>query len=180
MHSKNEIPGMIPPSPWVVRCAERLPAGGTILDLACGTGRHARYLAGRGHAVCAVDRDAAAIATLGVIPGIQAECLDLEGGDWPLAGRRFDGIVVTNYLWRARLDDLLALVSPGGVLIYETFMLGNEAYGKPSNPGFLLRPGELREWVKAAGLRELDFIEGYVEQPKPAMRQAICAVRDRG
>lgn len=169
---------MIPPSPWVVRCAERLPASGDVLDLACGGGRHARYLAARGHAVCAVDRDAALIESLRDVPGLRAECLDLEGDVWPLAGRRFDGIVVTNYLWRPRLPDLLAMLTPGGVLIYETFMLGNEAYGKPSNPDFLLHAGELRTWARDAGLRELDFTEGYVDRPKPAMRQAICAIRD--
>lgn len=126
----------------------------------------------------AVDRDADAIAGLQGVAGIRAVQLDLEGDDWPLAGRQFAGVVVTNYLWRPRLPDLLALLAPGGVLIYETFMLGNEAYGKPSNPDFLLRPGELREIAKAAGLREIDFAEGYVDSPKPAMRQAICAVRD--
>ena len=103
---------------------------------------------------------------------------DLEGDSWPLLGMRFAGIVVTNYLWRPRFADVLALLAPGGVLIYETFMLGNEAYGKPSNPEFLLRPGELREVIKAAGLREIAFEEGLTATPKPAMRQAICAVRD--
>jgi SAM-dependent methyltransferase len=176
--SLNAIPPILPPSPWVVRHAGRLPKVGEILDLACGSGRHARYLAGLGHAVTAVDRDAEAISGLAGVAGIRAVQLDLEGDDWPLAGRQFAGIVVTNYLWRARLPDLLALLAPGGVLIYETFMLGNEAYGKPSNPDFLLRPGELREIAKAAGLREIDFVEGFVDSPKPAMRQAICAVRE--
>lgn len=125
-----------------------------------------------------VDRDAGAISSLQGVAGIRATQLDLEGADWPLAGRQFAGIVVTNYLWRPRLPDLLALLAPGGVLIYETFMLGNETHGKPSNPDFLLRPGELRELAKAAGLREIEFVEGYVDRPKPAMRQAICAVRE--
>lgn len=131
-----------------------------------------------GYAVHAVDRDAAAIANLAGCSGIETGLLDLEGDLWPLAGRCYAGIVVTNYLWRPRLNDLLALLEPGGVLIYETFMLGNEAYGKPSNPDFLLRPGELREIAAGAGLREVAFAEGYVDSPKPAMRQAICAVRD--
>lgn len=148
-----------------------------MLDLACGSGRHARYLAGLGHPVVAVDRDAGAIAGLQGWPGIVAELHDLEAETWPLAGRLFAGIVVTNYLWRPRLPDVLALFAPGGVLIYETFMLGNEAYGKPSSPAFLLEPGELRRIVAAAGLREIEFVEGYVETPKPAMRQAICALR---
>jgi SAM-dependent methyltransferase len=149
-----------------------------VLDLACGSGRHARFLAGKGYAVHAVDRDAAAIDSLRGAERISAAQCDLEGADWPLAGRSFAGIVVTNYLWRPRLPDVLALLAPGGVLIYETFMLGNEAYGKPSNPEFLLRPGELREIVAAAGIREIAFEEGYAASPKPAMRQAICAVRD--
>jgi SAM-dependent methyltransferase len=148
-----------------------------VLDLACGSGRHARYLAGLGHPVVAVDRDAGAIAGLQGWPGIVVESHDLEAETWPLAGRLFAGIVVTNYLWRPRLPDVLALLAPGGVLIYETFMLGNEAYGKPSSPAFLLEPGELRRIVAAAGLREIEFVEGYVETPKPAMRQAICALR---
>lgn len=162
----------------MVRHAGRFPKTGEILDLACGSGRHARYLAGLGYALVAVDRDAEAISGLQGIAGIRATQSDLEGADWPLAGRQFAGIVVTNYLWRPRLPDLLTLLAPGGVLVYETFMLGNEAYGKPSNPDFLLRPGELREFAKAAGLREIEFVEGYVDRPKPAMRQAICAVRE--
>lgn len=149
-----------------------------MLDLACGNGRHARLLAGMGFAVSAVDRNFEAILELQDVPGICAMPLDLEGDDWPLAGQAFDGIVVTNYLWRPRLPDVLALLAPGGVLIYETFMLGNEAYGKPSSPAFLLRAGELREIAQAAGLREIAFEEGYTASPKPAMRQAICAVRD--
>jgi SAM-dependent methyltransferase len=174
----NAISPILPPSSWVVRHAGKLPKAGEILDLACGSGRHARYLAGLGYAVIGVDRDAGAISGLQGVAGIRATQLDLEGAEWPLAGRQFAGIVVTNYLWRPRLPDLLALLAPGGVLIYETFMLGNETYGKPSNPDFLLRPGELREVAKAAGLREIEFVEGYVDRPKPAMRQAICAVRE--
>jgi SAM-dependent methyltransferase len=148
-----------------------------MLDLACGSGRHARLMARCGHPVLAVDRDAGALAALAGVSGVTVLAADLEGPEWPLAGERFAGIVVTNYLWRPRLADLCALLAPGGMLIYETFMAGNEAYGKPSNPDFLLRPGELREVVRSAGLREVDFVEGPVATPKPAMRQAICAVR---
>ena len=169
---------MIPPSPWVECHIGNIRQAGPVLDLACGSGRHARLLAARGHPVLAVDRDAAALAGLQGLPGIVTACLDLEGEPWPLADRQFAGIVVTNYLWRPRLADLLALLAPGGVLIYETFMLGNEAYGKPSNPDFLLQPGELRTVAAAAGLREIAFEEGYTASPKPAMRQAICVVRD--
>lgn len=169
---------MIRPSPWLERFAEHIPANGRILDLACGRGRHARFLASRGYSVLAVDRDAVALADLQGVADVVTAQLELEGDIWPLAGRRFDGIVVTNYLWRPRLDDVFALLAPGGILIYDTFMLGNEAYGKPSNPDFLLNPGELRQRVAAAGLREVAFEEGLVALPTPALRQAICAVRD--
>ncbi len=172
------MPSMIPPSPWVVRHVQSIPARGKVLDLACGSGRHARFLAGLGYPVLAVDRDAEALAGLSTIEGITTRLLDLEGEEWPLAGQVFDGIVVTNYLWRPRLPDVLALLAPGGVLIYETFMVGNAAYGKPSNPDFLLQAGELRQLAAAAGLREVDYAEGYVASPKPAMRQAVCAIRD--
>lgn len=169
---------MIPPSPWVVRHLAQIPAAGQILDFACGSGRHARWLAAQGRNVLAVDRDRSALAGLQGLPGVTVLVADLETDDWPLAGRQFAGVVVTNYLWRPRLADVLTLLAPGGVLIYETFMVGNEAWGKPSNPDFLLRPGELRDVARTAGLRELAFEEGYVDSPKPAMRQAICAVRD--
>lgn len=156
----------------------RIPTHGQVLDLACGSGRHTRLLAAQGYRVLAVDRNLAAISELRELTGVTAQVMDLEGDDWPLAGQSFDGIVVTNYLWRPRLGELFALLRPGGVLIYETFMVGNAAYGKPSNPEFLLRPGELRERAAAAGLREIAFAEGFAERPKPAMVQAICTIRD--
>ncbi|WP_374326320.1 class I SAM-dependent methyltransferase [Azonexus sp.] len=168
---------MIRPSPWVEHYSTLLPAGGEVLDLACGNGRHARLLAEMGYRVCAVDRDALALDRLAGVPGITTSYVDLEGDVWPLVGRRFSGIVVTNYLWRARLPDLLALLLPGGVLIYETFMDGNAVYGKPSNPYFLLRPGELRAVAAAAGLLEIAYFEGYASEPKPCQRQAIVARR---
>lgn len=149
-----------------------------MLDLACGSGRHSRLLAEKNHPVLAVDRNHLALASLAGVPGVETRLLELEGESWPLQGEIFAGIVVTNYLWRPRFADLLALLAPGGVLIYETFMLGNEAYGKPSNPDFLLRSQELRELIRAARLTEIDFVEGYVDQPRPAMCQAICARRD--
>ena len=172
------MPSIIPPSPWVVRHLALVPANGQILDLACGGGRHVRLLSAQGRHVLAVDRDRSALAGLQDLPGVTVLAADLESGDWPLAGQLFAGVIVTNYLWRPRLPDICALLAPGGVLIYETFMVGNEAYGKPSNPDFLLRSEELRDVARAAGLREIAFAEGYVETPKPALHQAICAVRD--
>lgn len=165
------------PSLWVSRFASLIPAGGEVLDLACGGGRHTRLLAGLGHAVEAVDRDAARLAELALIGGVQVREADLEAGAWPYDQRRFAGIVVTNYLFRLRLPALLAALADPGVLIYETFMIGNERYGKPSNPEFLLQSQELLDWARKNGLSVLAFEEGYVDLPKPAMVQRLCAVR---
>ena len=157
------------PSAWVVRWAP-LITHGTVLDVACGRGRHARYFLARGLNVVAVDREPQDI------PGARFVCADLEDGSpWPFEGERFEGIVVTNYLHRPLLAVLEASLAEGGVLIYETFMLGNERHGRPSNPAFLLRPGELREAFRA--LRIEAFEEGPVTEPKPAMIQRLCAVR---
>ncbi|MDR2238869.1 MAG: class I SAM-dependent methyltransferase [Zoogloeaceae bacterium] len=165
-----------PPSAWVRRYAALLPAGGAVLDLACGAGRHARFLAGLGHAVEAVDRDAAALAGLAGLAGITARQADLENDPWPYADRRFAGIVVCNYLHRPLFPHLAAALAEGGVLIYETFMLGNERFGRPSNPDFLLRPDELLAAFGGA-LRTVAFEQGEVTQPKPALMQRLCAVR---
>jgi len=162
----------------VVRHLAQVSASGRILDLACGSGRHARWLVAQGRSVLAVDRDRVALAGLQGLPGVVVLAADLETDDWPLAGQRFAGVIVTNYLWRPRLSDVCALLAESGVLIYETFMVGNEAYGKPSNPDFLLHPQELRDVARAAGLREIAFEEGYTATPKPALRQAICAARE--
>ena len=145
---------------------------GTVLDIACGSGRHARFLAGLGYSVTAVDREPQAIES---VRFLQA---DLEDGrPWPLPGERFQGIVVANYLHRPLLARLLESLAPGGVLIYETFMAGNERFGKPSNPAFLLRPGEL--WEAFRGLHVIAFEQGRAAQPKPAMLQRLCAARAR-
>ena len=160
---------MIEPSAWVVRWAP-LITGGTVLDVACGGGRHASFFLGKGLKVVAVDREPQQI------PGTRFIQADLEDGSpWPLPGERFEAVVVTNYLNRPLFPRLLESLSPGGVLIYETFMLGNERFGKPSNPAFLLRPGELLEAFKELSLE--GFEEGEVAEPKPAMIQRLCAVR---
>ena len=159
----------IAPSPWVVRWAP-LIAHGTVLDVACGSGRHARAFLDRGLQATAVDRDAQ------MIPGARFIQADLEDGSpWPLAGEQFEGVVVTNYLNQKIFPEIQKSLKPGGVLIYETFMLGNERFGRPSNPEFLLRPGELLECFK--GLIVKAFEEGEVAHPKPAMIQRLCAVR---
>jgi len=163
------------PSAWVCRWAEQVPAGGRVLDVAAGGGRHARWFAARGHPVDAVDRDPAALAGLAGITGITATRADLEAGPWPYAGQTFAGIVVTNYLYRPLFPHLLAALAPGGVLIYETFAAGNEKYGRPGNPDFLLKPGELLE-VARGRLRVIAYEDAFVTEPRPAMVQRICAV----
>lgn len=167
----------LPPSSWVKRFAALVPAGGEVLDLACGAGRHAVLLAGLGYLVEAVDRDVSALAPLDAGDLIRPHVADLEGGAWPYTGRRFAGIVVTNYLYRPRLDALPAVLDTPGILIYETFMRGNEAYGKPANPDFLLSSQELLDWARRHALTVLAFEEGYVDLPKPAMVQRLCAMR---
>jgi SAM-dependent methyltransferase len=162
------------PSAWVVRWSGLVPAGGRVLDIACGNGRHARFFAGRGHPVEAVDRDPAKLAPLAGIPGISARSADLEGGQWPFPGERFAGIVVANYLHRPLFPHLLAALAAGGVLIYETFAAGNERYGRPSNPAFLLRPGELLDVVHGR-LRVIAYEDLEVSEPRPAVVQRICA-----
>jgi SAM-dependent methyltransferase len=161
------------PSAWVVRHAAFFPRGGRVLDLACGSGRHSRYLAGLGFEVVAVDRDAQALRSLAGTPGVQVREYDLEASAWPFVSERFDGIVVTNYLHRPLLPLLGASLALDGVLVYETFAQGNQCYGKPSNPQFLLLPGELL--AAARGLRVLAFEDAFVTQPKPALVQRLCA-----
>ena len=131
------------PSPWIVRFAHLVAPGARVLDVASGHGRHARFFAQRGAQVLAVDRDAAALATFAECPGVTTRAVDLETGNWPLAGQRFDAIVVVNYLHRPLFAHLRAALAPDGVLLYETFAAGNEAYGRPANPDFLLRRDEL-------------------------------------
>jgi SAM-dependent methyltransferase len=166
-----------PPSPWVRRFAPQLPAGGTLLDIAAGQGRHARLLAAAGLAVVAVDRDPDALAALRGIAGVTVVEADLESAPWPFGDRLFDVIVVTNYLWRPLMDRLARSLAPGGWLIYETFRLGNEKFGKPSNPAFLLREGELLEFARAAGLAVAAFESGTIELPRPAVVERLCARR---
>jgi SAM-dependent methyltransferase len=159
----------IPPSEWVRRWAD-LVTRGPVLDVAAGGGRHSRLFAERGLEVVAVDRDAQ------TIPGVRFVHADLESGAaWPFAGQRFAAIVVTNYLHRPLFPALEGALAEEGLLIYETFMVGNERYGRPSNPAFLLREGELLQAFRT--LAPIAFEQGYVERPKPAMIQRLCARR---
>lgn len=162
-----------PPSPWVVRWASQLAAGSTVLDVACGSGRHVRWLAEQGLRVTGVDRDAAALAGLSNLAEVLVA--DIEAGPWPVPGRQFDAVVVTNYLWRPLLPTLVEAVAPGGLLIYETFGAGHARFGRPSRPDFLLQPGELLQATQ--GLRVLGYEDGYLEPP-PRLVQRICARRE--
>ena len=176
----NDHPHQEPrsPSAWVCRFAPLIRAGGSVLDVACGGGRHARYLAGLGLRVEAVDRDPEALRGLVDVAGVTTRAADLENGRWPYAGRQFDAIVVTNYLHRPLFPHLLGGLAAHGVLLYETFATGNERYGRPTRPDFLLNPGELLEFARGR-LRVVAYENLYVEVPKPAMVQRLCAIANR-
>jgi SAM-dependent methyltransferase len=181
MTAASPAHGSEPPSSWVRRWSHLVPSRATVLDVACGAGRHMRWFASRGCTVTGVDRDAAAVAPLAGIG--ELVIADIESGPWPFSGKTFDAIVVTNYLWRERMADVMASVGVGGVLIYETFAAGNETVGKPSNPKFLLRPGELLQSV--AGLRVVAFEDGFepgfeprADVVRPCFVQRIVAIRE--
>lgn len=158
------------PSSWVLRWAS-LVTRGPLLDVACGGGRHSRFFAERGIEVVAVDREPQSM------PRVRFVQADLEEGDWPFSNERFAAIVVTNYLHRPLLPVLAASLLPDAILLYETFMLGNERYGRPSNPRFLLQPGELLD-AYGGSLRVLAFEQGRVAAPKAAVIQRLCATRE--
>jgi SAM-dependent methyltransferase len=167
---------LLTPSDWVVRWGAIIPPGERVLDVACGTGRHARWLAARGHEVDAVDRDAQALATLAGVKGVHTLCADIEGEPWPYRSGQYAGVVVTNFLHRPLFAELLDALAPNGVLIYETFAVGNERYGRPSNPDFLLRPGELLE-IARGRISVLAYEALNVETPRPAALQRMCAIK---
>jgi len=167
------MPHLIDPSSaWVMRWSAEFSRGARVLDVACGTGRNARFLAAQGFVVDAVDRDIAQFAD--PPPGVTLLQADLESSPWPYAGVKFQGIVVTRYLHRPLFPALLGALAPGGVLIYETFARGNERYGKPSNPEYLLASGELLEVVRGK-LHVLAYEEILQEDPRPALLQRISA-----
>ena len=168
------------PSAWVQRWSHLVTPGGVVLDVACGHGRHARWFHERNHPLALVDRAQAAIDSV-AIPASACEAVvaDIENGPWPFAGRQFDAVVVTNYLWRPLMPTLLASLAPGGTLIYETFTQGNETVGKPSRPDFLLKTGELL--ALCSSLRIVAFEDGFLEGAggsAPRFVQRIAAIRE--
>lgn len=160
------------PSDWVSRWLHLVPPGGTVLDVACGSGRHVREMARLGLRVTGVDRDAQAVAPLRDIAEVVVA--DLEDGPWPLEGRSFDAVVVTNYLWRPLMPRIVGSLGAGGVLIYETFASGQQTVGRPSREAFLLRSGELLQL--AEGLHVVAYEDGFLEAPERFV-QRIAAVR---
>ncbi|SEL22014.1 Methyltransferase domain-containing protein [Roseateles sp. YR242] len=181
------------PSDWLLRWPQAWARpGATALDLACGSGRHVRLLAEAGMRVTGVDRDAPALAGLKGVPSVELIEVDIEDGPWPLEGRQFDLVLVTNYLWRPLLDRVKNAVAPGGWLIYETFTDGQQTIGRPARPSFLLRPGELL--TVCTGLRVVGFEDGFLQGQAPAQGtvegntppvngryvQRVAAVRETG
>lgn len=164
------------PSPWVMQYAPLIRGHGRVLDLACGSGRHAIWLAAQGYTVDALDRDAAVMHAMVGLANIQIHVADLEAATAHQFTQQYDGIVVSRYLYRPLLPQLAQILKPGGVLIYETFMLGNAIYGKPSNPDFLLQPDELLTSY-AQTLNIVAFTQGDEQTPTPAVMQRICAVK---
>ena len=167
------------PSPWVVRFATLVSGRGDVLDIACGAGRHTRLFLARGHRVVAVDRELSGVADLAEHDRLETVETDLEDETpFALQGRRFAGVVVTNYLHRPLMPALVAAVDAAGVLIYETFAVGNERFGLPKNPDFLLRPGELLDAVRGH-LRVIAYEDLVVGEPSPAAIQRVCAIGPR-
>jgi len=164
------------PSAWILRFAGLIPAGGPVLDVACGDGRHTRFFAHRGHPVTAADIDTRTIRDLVGQPGIEILQVDLETARWPFEPGSFAGIIITNYLHRAHFAALPGTLRAGGVLLMETFAAGNERLGRPRNPDFLLAPGELLAAL-GASLQVVAYEHGIEESPRPAVRQRIVAVR---
>ena len=169
--------GPMGPAPWIERFAAHIPENGPILDLACGGGRHTRYFLDLGHPVTAVDRDRSGLRDLKERPGLEAVEADLEAGPWPFAGRAFAAVVAVNYLYRPLFPRIAQAIRPGGVVLYETFARGNERFGRPSNPDFLLRPGELLE-AFGPDFTVVAYRHGRVVAGDGfAVKQSVCALR---
>lgn len=177
-HASRHL-GMVEPAAWFQRFQPLIPTGGTVLDVAAGGGRHARYFADQGHAVTAIDRNAAPLQPFHESHAVEVIEADLEDGSpWPLSARQFDAVVVCNYLFRPLFDALIGALAPGGVLLYETFARGNEVYNRPRNPDHLLKSGELLALVQDR-LQVVAYAHGIVETGEcPGVKQMICAVHN--
>jgi SAM-dependent methyltransferase len=185
-------------SPWVARWSHLLPAHGyahehaqehahtRVLDVACGAGRHTLHFLRQKYRLVGIDIDDSAIKIIANQLSEEEKsrceliCADIENQPWPapLQGRKFDAVIVTNYLWRPLMPTLLQSLDEAGVLIYETFAAGNETVGKPSRPDFLLKPGELLQMCAQEGLRVVAYEDGFLQQPARFM-QRIAAVREK-
>jgi SAM-dependent methyltransferase len=166
------------PSAWIERFGASVARPGPVLDVACGGGRHTRWFAARGYDVVAIDRDLAGVDDLDDDPHVELVRADLEDGSpFPVAANAFGAVVVTNYLWRPRLDEIVAAVAPGGWLLYETFAVGNEQYGRPTNPDYLLRRSELLDLALGHGFTVIAYEDITVDRPRPAVVQRIAATR---
>jgi len=162
------------PFKWVVTHAALIAPKGDVLDLACGNGRHTRFALDQGFRVMAIDINLTGVEDLLDRTNLAVMETDLEEGFWPLGNAQFDGIIVTNYLHRPLFPHIVGALAPGGVLIYETFMAGNEAYGRPANPDFLLQPNELKDVCKRLDI--VAFEQGLEDDDKPAVKQKIVAI----
>lgn len=182
----TDNPLLTPPFPFIAADATTLATSlapgkdrskHRILDLACGTGRHGRCYLKHAISVTFVDKDLSHVSDLEDHQHANLLCADLENAPWPLTNQRFTRVIVTNYLWRPILSQILNAVAPGGALLYQTFGIGNEAYGRPSNPDFLLKKGELIEAV-GANFTIIESFHGPVQAPKPAVIQRLHAVKN--
>ncbi|MCX8521298.1 MAG: class I SAM-dependent methyltransferase [Rhodoferax sp.] len=173
-HAEHAVHGLSAPSPWIVRWSHLLAPGCSVLDVACGSGRHLQWFAQRGHPVSGVDKNTATAKRL--VPQALLLEADIENSPWPLQDshgpQRFDAVVVTNYLWRPLLPTLVQSVAPGGFLIYETFAAGNESVGRPARADFLLQPGELLQLC--AGMDVVAYENGFLGSPERFVQRIVA------
>ncbi len=173
LNMDTSVHGLTPASEWIVRYAALIRPQGTVLDVACGAGRHMRFFSSLGMRCVGIDQSAVALEH--ARPHGEVICADIEGGPWPLPGRRFDAVVVTHYLWRPLFPTLLDTLSDGGLLLYETFAQGQETVGKPSRPDFLLRPGELLTWAQDNRLKVIAFEDVWLEHPRRRIQRLTAS-----